>query len=76
LSGDEKPQMASLTLSSLNFVTSASVNQPDIIMRLAAKMRKKGIKPELEVFDLGMVNYTHYLIKKVSSVPRTISIFC
>jgi 3-keto-5-aminohexanoate cleavage enzyme len=64
LSGDEKPQMASLTLSSLNFVTSASVNQPDIIMRLAAKMREKGIKPELEFFDLGMVNYTHYLIKK------------
>lgn len=64
LSGDEKPQMASLTLSSLNFVASASVNQPEVIMRLAAKMREKGIKPELEVFDLGMVNYAHYLIAK------------
>ncbi len=64
LSGDEKPQMASLTLSSLNFVASASVNQPEVIRRLAEKMGEKGIKPELEVFDLGMVNYASYLIAK------------
>ena len=27
-------------------------------------MNEKGIKPELEAFDLGMVNYAKYLIKK------------
>jgi uncharacterized protein (DUF849 family) len=64
-----KPDMASLTLSSLNFIGSASVNSPDMIQRLAAKMQEKGIKPELEVFDLGMVNYAHYLIRKGLITP-------
>ncbi len=27
-------------------------------------MQERGIKPELEVFDLGMMNYAHYLISK------------
>jgi uncharacterized protein (DUF849 family) len=56
--------MASLTLSSLNFNNTASINSPDIIKGLASKMLENGIKPELEVFDLGMVNYMNYLISK------------
>lgn len=64
LTGDVKPDMASLTLSSLNFNRTTSVNEPSTIMALAEKMREKGILPELEVFDLGMVNYAHYLIRK------------
>jgi uncharacterized protein (DUF849 family) len=56
--------MASLTLSSINFNKIASINSPEMILRLAEKMQNRGIKPELEVFDLGMVNYAHYLIKK------------
>ena len=64
LEGDAKPDMGSLTLSSLNFNRTASVNSPKMIQSLAKKMLEKGIKPELEVFDIGMVNYAHYLIKK------------
>jgi uncharacterized protein (DUF849 family) len=64
LEGDLKPDMASLTLSSLNFNKAASVNSPDMIQALAKKMSKKNIKPELEVFDVGMINYAKYLIKK------------
>lgn len=64
LTGDVKPDMASLTLSSLNFNRTTSVNEPSTIIALAEKMREKGILPELEVFDLGMVNYAHYLIRK------------
>jgi len=64
LDGELKPDMASLTLSSLNFSQTASVNSPDTIMNLAKMMKEKGIKPELEVFDLGMVNYAKYLISK------------
>lgn len=64
LDGDVKPDMASLTLSSVNFNRSASVSSPEMIMRLAHEMGERGIKPELEVFDLGMVNFAHYLIKK------------
>lgn len=64
LENDVKPDMASLTLGSVNFNKIASMNAPDIIIRLAEKMRNKDIKPEMEIFDLGMVNYAHYLIKK------------
>ena len=64
LDGDLKPDLASLTLSSLNFLTQASINSPDTIHALATIMRDRGIVPELEVFDLGMVNYVHVLQRK------------
>lgn len=64
LEGELKPDFGSLTLSSLNFNKQASVNSPDMIQALATKMMEKGIRPELEVFDLGMINYAKYLIKK------------
>ena len=64
LKGDLKPDFASLTLSSLNFNKQASINSPQMIKDLASKMKDRGIKPELEAFDLGMINYAKYLIKK------------
>lgn len=69
LEGDLRPDMGSLTLSSINFNKVASVNSPDMILRLAERMQERGIKPELEVFDLGMVNYAHYLIRKGLITP-------
>lgn len=59
-----RPDMCSLTLSSLNFVGSASVNAPDTIQRLARKMDTFRVLPELECFDLGMINYGRYLVAK------------
>jgi len=59
-----KPDMASLTLSSLNFNHHGTINEPATIIRLAKEMLDRGIKPELEIFDTGMVNYANYLIKK------------
>ena len=64
IDGDLKPDFGSLTLSSLNFNKHASINSPQMIQSLARKMLEKNIKPELEAFDLGMINYAHYLIKK------------
>ena len=64
LDDDLKPDLASLTLSSLNFLTGASVNSPDTIHALARIMLDRGIVPELELFDLGMVNYVHVLQRK------------
>jgi uncharacterized protein (DUF849 family) len=58
------PDMGSLTLSSLNFSTQASINSPDMITRLAEKMNVYGVHPELEIFDLGMIHYGKYLIQK------------
>ena len=56
--------MASLTLSSLNFNQIASINTPEMIKALAAEMKSRGIKPELEAFDAGMINFAKYLEKK------------
>ena len=64
LEGDLKPDMASLTLSSLNFNRTASANSPEMIQSLARRMQERGIRPELEIFDLGMTNYMNYLIRK------------
>ena len=64
LKGDLKPDFASLTLGSMNFNALPSVNSPQMIKDLARKMLDCGIRPELEVFDLGMINYAHYLISK------------
>lgn len=64
LEGNLKPDMGSLTLSSLNFNSTASINSPKMIQDLAGIMLKNGIVPELEVFDIGMINYAKYLEKK------------
>jgi 3-keto-5-aminohexanoate cleavage enzyme len=64
LDGDVKPDMASLTLGSLNFPGQASINDPAMIMGLAGRMKDKGIKPELEIFDTGMINTAKYLCHK------------
>ena len=69
LDGAVKPDMGSLTLSSLNFNRQASVNEPDMIKDLATEMQRFSILPELETFDLGMINYAHYLVKKGFLTP-------
>ena len=86
LKGSLKPDMGSLTLSSLNFNATASTNSPQMIQDLAKAMLENGIVPELEAFDIGMINYSKYLAKKgyfnllftliffwaISPVPRPI----
>jgi uncharacterized protein (DUF849 family) len=64
LDGDVKPDMGSLTLSSLNFNHQESINSPQFIQSLAREMKRRGILPELEAFDTGMINYAKYLEKK------------
>jgi len=50
-----RPDMASLTTGSCNFPTRVYENSPELIDWLAAEMKKYGIKPEIEVFDLSML---------------------
>jgi uncharacterized protein (DUF849 family) len=64
LDGDLKPDMGSLTLSSLNFNRVTSVNSPEMIQKLALEMKSRGILAELEAFDAGMINYAKYLERK------------
>ena len=64
LEGGLKPDMGSLTLSSLNFSKQASCNAPDVIRALASEMMARRILPELEIFDLGMSHYARHLAGK------------
>jgi uncharacterized protein (DUF849 family) len=48
----------------LNFNKEANINSPEMIQAMARKMAENNIKPELEAFDLGMINYAKYLIRK------------
>lgn len=64
LTKDLKPDLASLTVGSMNFINQESINSPEMIERLALKMRSANIKPELEVFEPGMIHKANYLIKK------------
>jgi uncharacterized protein (DUF849 family) len=64
LTGLAQPDLASLTLTSLDFPTGTSQNSPDMVVRLATRMAERGIVPELECFDFGMVAAANMLIGK------------
>ena len=70
LDGKAKPDMASLTLGSMNFPAQSSVNSPETMQSLCLRMRERGITPELEAFDMGMLNYAFYLQRK-GFLPQT-----
>jgi 3-keto-5-aminohexanoate cleavage enzyme len=59
-----RPDMASLTLGSMNFRTQPSINSPDTIRELATHIYAAGAVPELEVFEAGFINLANYLIRK------------
>lgn len=61
---DVYPEMATLTLGSLNFPQHPSVNSMETIKKLASSMMKKGILPELEIFEAGFINTAKYLARK------------
>jgi 3-keto-5-aminohexanoate cleavage enzyme len=61
---DLNPEMASLTLGSLNFPQHPSVNSLESIQQLAKLMLERNILPELEIFEAGFINTAKYLYKK------------
>jgi uncharacterized protein (DUF849 family) len=69
LDGALKPDLGSLTLSSVNFNREASVSTPAMIQALAEEMNRRGVLPELEAFDAGMINAAKYLERKGLLVP-------
>ena len=75
LTGNEKPDFASLILGSMNFPNAGVLNDPKMITYLTKKMRENGIHPEWEVFEPGMLNYGKYLVSHgVLEEPRWINI--
>jgi uncharacterized protein (DUF849 family) len=64
------PDMASLATGSCNFPTRVYDNSPDLILELAEKMNRYGVKPEIEAFDLAMLyNAVDYARQGVLKAP-------
>jgi 3-keto-5-aminohexanoate cleavage enzyme len=59
-----EPDMASLTTGSVNFATTIYENHPELIDELATTMRDRGIKPEIEIFDLAMLYNARTLVDR------------
>ena len=52
---DFKPELASLDAGSINLGGSIFINTPEFLKEAAQKMGEKNVKPELEIFDVGMI---------------------
>lgn len=61
---DEIPEMASLTTGTVNFGNDVFYNHPDLIETFAKNFLEKGIKPEIEVFEVGMIQNALKLVKR------------
>ncbi len=50
-----EPELASFDAGSINLGGSAFINTPEFLEAAAESMKEKGVKPELEIFDVGMM---------------------
>ncbi|SDJ88883.1 BKACE family enzyme [Natronincola ferrireducens] len=57
-------EMASLATGSSNFPSAVNANAPELIQYLINTMKANGVKPEIEAFDMGMIDNARYLMKK------------
>jgi 3-keto-5-aminohexanoate cleavage enzyme len=57
-------EMATLTAGTVNFGDGVFYNSPEYIEAFAKKMRERKIKPEIEVFEVGMINNALGLVKR------------
>ena len=59
-----RPEMASLTTGSMNFPDRVYANSFELIELLARTMKEAGTKPEMEIFEPGMITNAQKLVAK------------
>jgi len=59
-----KPEMATLSMGTVNFGGDVFMNHPADIEAFAQAMRAHGVKPELEIFDSGMLTTANRWLKQ------------
>lgn len=64
LTGARSPEMATLSCGSVNFGEEIFENPRPLMRDIAERIRAAGIKPELEIFDAGMMDEARYLHRK------------
>lgn len=65
-----KPELASYDAGSMNWMhNSLFLNPPQFLEKLGKTMQENGVKPEIEIFDAGMVYNSFYYLKKGVLTP-------
>jgi len=60
-----KPEMCSYDPGTMNWANSyVFLNEPKFLEELGTRTQELGVKPELEIFDAGMIGNINYYIKK------------
>jgi len=57
-----KPESASLNAGSMNFGRKLFPNTPDVMEAFARRMQEMGVKPEFEIYEIGMIHQVHHWI--------------
>ncbi|NMO14395.1 3-keto-5-aminohexanoate cleavage protein [Pyxidicoccus fallax] len=64
LTGADRPDMATLTTGTVNFGEDVFWNPRSLVRDIAKRIRALGLRPELECFDVGMIDEARYLAKE------------
>ncbi|MFP2907909.1 3-keto-5-aminohexanoate cleavage protein [Pyxidicoccus sp. 3LFB2] len=64
LTGADRPDMATLTTGTVNFGEEVFWNPRPLVRDIAKRIRAIGLRPELECFDVGMIDEARYLAKE------------
>ncbi len=66
-----KPELCSLDVGSMNFGPRVFANLVPHVEDMARRIKEAGVKPELEVFDLGHIRIANWLIEQglVEGIP-------
>ena len=64
LTGPDRPDMATLTTGTVNFGEEVFWNPRPLVRDIAKRIRAIGLRPELECFDVGMIDEARYLAKE------------
>ncbi|NOK06903.1 MULTISPECIES: 3-keto-5-aminohexanoate cleavage protein [Myxococcus] len=64
LTGEDRPDMATLTTGTVNFGEEVFWNPRPLVRDIARRIKAIGLRPELECFDVGMIDEARYLAKE------------
>lgn len=71
-----RPDLCSLDVGSLNFRDRVFANPPDFGEKAAAAMAAAGVKPEIEVFDVGHIAQAEHLLRRGLIAPPPLFQLC
>jgi 3-keto-5-aminohexanoate cleavage enzyme len=64
LTGADRPDMATLTTGTVNFGEDVFWNPRPLVRDIARRIQAMGMRPEIECFDVGMIDEARYLAKE------------